>query len=49
MNFKNFVLKIVSVIIFDDIMKLEDFDLDNILLDKNQMKIFWFMTFHIKL
>ena len=49
MNFKNFVLKIVSVIIFDDIIKLEDFDLDNILLDKNQMKIFWFMTFHIKL
>ena len=48
MNFKNFVLKIVSVIIFDDIIKLEDFDLDNILLDKNQMKIFW-MTFHIKL
>ena len=49
MNFKNFVLKIVSVIIFDDIIKLEDFDLDNILLDKNQMKIFWFVTFHIKL
>ena len=49
MNFKNFVLKIVSVIIFYDIIKLEDFDLDNILLDKNQMKIFWFMTFHIKL
>ena len=40
MNFKNFVLKLVSVIIFDDIIKLEDFDIDNILLDKNQMKIF---------
>ena len=31
---------------FDDIIKLEDFDLDNISIDKNHMKVFWFMTFH---
>ena len=30
----------------DDIIKMEDFDLNNILLDKNHMNIFWFMTFY---
>ena len=34
---------------FDDIIKSEDFDLDNILQVKNHTKIFRFMTFHIKL
>ena len=36
MNFKKFVLKIVLKIknYFDDIIKLEDFNLDNILIDK---------------
>ena len=34
---------------FDDIIKLEDFNLGNILIDENHMKIFWFMTSHIKL
>ena len=34
---------------FDDIIKLEDFDLDNILIDENHTKILSFMTFHIKL
>ena len=35
---KNFVLKIVHVIVFDDIIKIEDFDLDNILLDEKSDK-----------
>ena len=36
MNFKNFILKIVfNRIYFDDITKLEDFDLDIILIDDN--------------
>ena len=30
---------------FDDIIKSEDFNLGNILIDD----IFWFMTFHVKL
>ena len=34
---------------FDDIIKLENFDLHNILIYENYMKRFWFMTFHIKL
>ena len=34
---------------FDDITKLEDLDIDNILIDENHMKILWFMTFYIKL
>ena len=34
---------------FDDIIKLEDLDFDNILIDENYTKIFLFMTFHIKL
>ena len=33
---------------FDDIIKLEDFDLDNILIDEIHSKIFSFITFHIK-
>ena len=34
---------------FDDSIKVEDFPFDNILLDKNHIKIFWFMAFHRKL
>ena len=29
----------------DDIIKSEDFDFDNILIDKNLMKVFWLITF----
>ena len=31
------------------IIKIEDFDFGNILLDENHKKISWFMTFHAKL
>ena len=37
---------------FDDIMRFEDIDFDNILLEKNNIKrakIFWFFTFYTKL
>ena len=34
---------------FGDIIELEDFDFDNILIKKNLTKIFRFLTFHIKL
>ena len=37
MSFKTFVLKIVPVIISETI-KLKDFDLDNILIDKNSFE-----------
>ena len=33
---------------FDEIIRTEGFDFDNILLDNNHMKMFWFMTFHTK-
>ena len=47
-NFKKFVFKIVLVIISITI-KLEDFDFNNIVIDENHMKIFWYMTLHTKL
>ena len=34
---------------FDDIIKVQDFDFDNIYLTKNHVKEFLFMTFHEKL
>ena len=34
---------------FDDIIKLEDFDNDNILIDEKSHKNILIMTFHIKL
>ena len=35
---------------YDDIIRIEDFDFDNSLLDeKSYMYIFWFMAFHRKL
>ena len=34
---------------FNDIIKLEDFDIDNILIDEKSHENIWFMTFHIKL
>ena len=48
-EFKNFRIENRTCYYFDNIIKLEDFDLDNILIDKNPMKIFYFTTFHIKL
>ena len=39
MNFKKMVLKIQQVIFFDDIIKLEDFDLD-VLIDKKSHNFF---------
>ena len=33
----------------DDLIKLEDIDFDNILIDEKSREIFWFMKFHIKL
>ena len=34
---------------FNDIINLEDFDLDNILITKKSHEKFWFMAFRIKL
>ena len=33
---------------FDNIIEIEDFKFDNILLDEDHMKIIWFMTFLTK-
>ena len=50
MNFEKLLLKIVHVIIYDDIIKLQDFDFDNIFYwMKNHTKMFWFTIFHTKL
>ena len=35
MNLKSFILKSCMCYYFDDIIKLEDFDLDNISIDEN--------------
>ena len=48
-NFKKVYIKISTQYYFNDIIKLEDFDLDNILTDKQHTKIFWFIAFHVKL
>ena len=48
-NFKKVYIKISTQYYFNDIIKLEDFDLDNILTDKQYTKIFWFIAFHVKL
>ena len=32
---------------FDDIIKMEDFDLNNMLIDKKSLKIFQFITFNL--
>ena len=48
MNFKKLILKTVCYY-FGEIIKLEDFDFDNILIKKNLTKIFRFLTFHIKI
>ena len=34
---------------FDDIINIKDFDFDNILLNENHTKIFWFITLHTNL
>ena len=49
-EFKKVWIKTRTCNYFDDIFKLEDFDLDNIFIDeKSHMKIFWFMTFYINI
>ena len=40
MNLKKFVLKIVCVVISTNIIKLEDFDIDNIWIDAKSWKYF---------
>ena len=42
-------IKIRKCYYFDDIIKLGDFDIDNILIDGKSHENIWFMTFHIKL
>ena len=49
MNFKKSISKNCTCYYFNDIIKIEDFDFDNILLAKSQTKIFWFITCHTKL
>ena len=44
---KAHIEKTYLLIFFYDIIKLEDFDLDNILIDQNHIKIFWYITFHL--
>ena len=48
-NLKEINIKNLTCSFFDDIVKIEDFDFDNILLDENNTKIVWLRTFHIKL
>ena len=38
MNFKQFLLKILHATLFDDIIQIEGFDFNNILLDKKSYK-----------
>ena len=33
----------------DGIIKIEDFDFNNVSIDEKETKIFWFITFHTKL
>ena len=47
-NLKEINIKNLTCSSFDDIVKIEDFDFDNILLDENNTKTVWFRTFHIK-
>ena len=44
---KAHIEKTYVLIFFYDIIKLEDFDLDNILINQNHIKIFWYITFHL--
>ena len=46
---KRAFLKNCTCYYFDDIIKLEDFDVDNILIDQKSHENILFMTFHIKL
>ena len=47
-NSKEINIKNPTGYYFDDIIKIEDFDFDNTLLDEHHTKIFWFVTFHAK-
>ena len=42
-------IKIGTSYYFDDIIKLEGFDIDNILIDKKLRENIYFMTFRIKI
>ena len=46
---KRVFLKNCTCYYFDDIIKWEDFDVDNILIDQKSHENILFMTFHIKL
>ena len=43
------IIKNCLCLYFDDIIKIEDFNLIIFYWMKNYMKIFWLMTFHAKL
>ena len=45
---KEIYIKNCTFYCFDDIVKIKDFDVDNILVDRKSNKTFWFMTFHTK-
>ena len=45
-EFKEIHIKNCTCCYFDDIIKIKDFDFDNILLHQNHTKIFWFITLH---
>ena len=47
LKFRKFCIKNFTFDYFDSIIKLEDFDIDNILIDEISHKIF--MTFHTEL
>ena len=50
MENNEFCMKTCMWYYFDDIIKMEDFNFDIILIDiKNCTKLFWFTTLHIKL
>ena len=48
-EFKKVRVKSRPCYYFDYIIKMEDFDFNNFLIDENHTKIFLFITFHIKL
>ena len=48
-EFKKVRIKNRTCYYFDDIIKLEDFAIDNIWIDEKHTKIFLFVTFHLKL
>ena len=48
-EFKKVYIKNRTCYYFDDIIKIKDFDINNLLVDEKSYENVWFMIFHIKL